>query len=538
MNKFHFSAVILIIAVFYCSLVAVTDDADPIEPPESTSPFALPDTLDSSTSNDSLINEYPRSGEMTLRQQVLAYVARERQSRRERILPFLFQSENFHWKGRSDIPLNFSLEGFTLHPFLISDIHLLQNYQSNYRTTYRQGTIKFRNEAYRLSPSLTESFLGLGDENMNHAQAMFRKGNLLGIHRLHLQAGYLGMEGNWFGINEKSRNLQIKLTQEWKDFNFSGRLGIIDQEISSLVLAELALSEPTVLQEEIRDIALLIGNPWLDIGYRYELSKIAGQERIWHDLLVKRHLSWHQHQLEARLEHVWLHLEQDSTQVLLNLEQQSDWGPVRWQNSLRYLQSNDYQGNADIWLKLFSSLELRGTWRQLRTAMPDQHFRDDRFGAGIQFRENSTYFSLVAGKRDYQNDRLSWAEAEVLFSWKTGRWGWQGKGWASLLWKRDNPDLPGWQGWQQLICSYHLPHDNELKLGLNLVFLGDLRDPSGEWLEAEYQIDCFAAVQITRQFEIKTEFINLNNSSGLMDCDRLFHSPFHVNFRVNWIFLN
>lgn len=528
----------LIIVFFYCSLVAVTDEIYVIDPAESTSPFAISDSLDIAADADSLKAEPTRAKELTHHQQVLAYAAREQQSRRELILPFLFQAENFHWKGRPDVPLNFNLEGFTLQPFLISDIHLLQNYQSNYRIVYRQGTVKFQNEDYHLSPSLTESFLGLGDENMNHAQAIFRKGNLLGVSHLHLQAGYLGMEGNWLGVNEKSRNLQLKLTQEWEDFFITGRLGVIDQKFSSLALIEQSFNEPTDLQEEIRDISLLIGNPWLDIGYRYELSKIAGQERIWHDLMVKRQLSWHQHQLEARLEYIWQSLEQDSTQFLLNLEQQSDWGPVRWQNSLRYHRDNDYQGKADIWLSLFRSLEVKGTWRQLQTAWPDQYSRDCRYGAGLQFRDNSIYFSLVAGRRDHLNDRLFWAETEALFSWRTGNWSWQGKGWAEMIWERDEPDLPGWQGWQQLICSYHLPHGNELKLGLNLTFLGDLRDPSGEWLEAEYQFDCFAAVQITRQFEIKTEFINLNNSSGLMGSDRYYNNPFHVNFRVNWIFLN
>ena len=64
------------------------------------------------------------------------FLADKKQMRNDFQLPFIIEKEDFHWKTPFNPNLHFSKNGFTHFPFLISNIHVIQNFAPLFNSAY------------------------------------------------------------------------------------------------------------------------------------------------------------------------------------------------------------------------------------------------------------------------------------------------------------------------------------------------------------------------------------------------------------------
>jgi len=497
-----------------------------------------------------------------LEHKLLNFITERKNSRKYLNLPFLHHSENFHYSALFDPIIIFQKIGFSLIPYKVKNYHVFQNFQSLLLTDQEKGTISFYQENYDLPIPLTESFLALGDNNMNHAGIWFAKGDIFSIKDLQLETSYLGQEGDWLGVNETSRNFNLHVLKKYSFGVIHFNSTIIDQEISALKLTEDPVDDSAA--EKFSDASVRFNTRFLNLGFRYEKWELNKNFRKTGSLLLNKDLSYRNHRLDLKYEYFRQSYEHDSEQKnLFSVDHNSRFLFINFTNNARYEDNDNYFIYSDLSCKLLAPLAVKLVVEQIDSSGPENIFFKSKKGIGFTIITKNINSELVAGKmqRDMENDNSSkngsinikynYLEFKNIMDFKIGKFGFFIKNY--LHYNNDySPSeqfeislIPKWQTKNTFEFSIDLNHGNAISIGLDHLFYSDLRDHTSNYnvLSSSF-INCFFSIKISELFNIKADFINVTDEKSFpysldhSSISNIFDYNTHINFGVNWIFIN
>ena len=84
-------------------------------------------------------------------------------------LPHLIYKENFHLSSPFNLNVRIRKNGFSEIPFATGNLQTVQNNRNIFRTIYKRGNIFYNSYGYSLPVAITETYMGLGDKDMNNS---------------------------------------------------------------------------------------------------------------------------------------------------------------------------------------------------------------------------------------------------------------------------------------------------------------------------------------------------------------------------------
>lgn len=484
-----------------------------------------------------------------LKKDVEAHIKQKNQMREDLFLPYLIHNENFHLKSSFDPDIRFIKNGFTIIPFEVSNTHILQNYKPFFNTEFKRDFIHFRQDDYELPVAITESFLGLGDVDMNHATVSLKKGNILGITNLNFKADYIGQDGKWLGTNEKSRNLNLHLfyNLNWGKLHFYHT--IIDQEIHTNKLANAPeIPEDPKIKEWTSDSAILFENRYLNIGGRYEKTEIDTLNRTLTEFILTKSLQNNNHFITLTWEY-FREKSDDSSFNIFTFNQSSDIFLFDIGNSCYYQDEDNYLLSSKISAKIFKPISLTAEYFIHEDIVANPNQPKDKIGAGLILNPSFIRLEAIYGKekipslQGYEGEDNRFVEISNDIRFKIKSLGINLTRWTlyrDINYEYSQP-LPNWQAKTILELVYNLEHNNAIKLGLNHFYTSeyDYTCDGEDYKMKNSNIDAYLTLKITDRFEIRVDVVNLTNTDHLFAYPSSFKLPgTHFNFNVQWIFVN
>jgi len=495
-----------------------------------------------------------------LEQELLAYLTKRRNSRNNIVLPFLYHSENFHYSALLDPVVVFQKNGFSIIPWKVKNYHIFQNFQSLLPFEQKLGVINFFQENYDLPIPLTESFLALGDNNMNHAGIWFSKGDIFALEGLHLEASYLGQEGNWLGINETSRNFNLHLFKNYSFGEIHYNSSIIDQNISASKLNVTHELDDNPVKEQFNDISIRFYNKFLNVGVRYEKWKIDDHIRNSGILFLNRSITSPDHKLELTYEYIHQDLtDNNEKKHLFSLFHISNISIIELSNNIRFEKDTNYFSHSDLSLRLSEPLAFKFILAKTINDESENDLLKYERGIGFSYVSEGIHTLLTTGKMQKElnfaaldpeeNLKIEYNFLEIRNSMKL-------RIKKLNLFIRNylhyNNDytaseksiIPAWQTGSTFEISMDLNHNNSLSIGAHHYYFSQLWDSiDNTYIENSNLINCYFSLGISELFTIKADFINVTgedyfpHSSDLLN-DNLYYYSTHINFGINWIFIN
>ncbi|MCD4797056.1 MAG: hypothetical protein K8R49_07815 [Candidatus Cloacimonetes bacterium] len=484
----------------------------------------------------------------TLKNQLDEYLKEKRQTHRNLFIPHLIYKENFHLKSPFDPAIQFTKNGFTIIPFEVSNTHILQNYKPFFNTRCVRDNIFFIEDDYDLPVAFSESYLGLGDFDMNHVTATLKKGNILGIKNLHFEGDYIGQDGEWLGTREQSRNYNIHLFCDlnWGKIHFYQTT--IDQKINPNVLKDAPeIPEKDEIKEWISDSAILFENRFINIGGLIKTTEIDTMKRKLSEIMLTKSIKNDNNLLTLTYEY-FRNTSVDSTFNIFSLNQSSDIYRFHLGNSGYFQNEDNYFLSSELSMKIFKpiSLSVKHLTRQetgYRNLEPE-----NRAGAGLIISPSFLRMEFIYGtetfdnSHGYESEDIRFFEMSNIINFNIRSFGINLKRWMLY---RDvmNLYLPTWQSKTILEVIYNMPYNNSIKLGLSHFYTSEYQftcdGTDTIYNMKNLNLDAYLAFQITDRFEIKLDAVNLTNSDHLFAYPSSSELPeFHVNFNVKWIFVN
>ena len=465
--------------------------------------------------------------------------------------PFLVNNENFHLRTPFNPNLNIIKNGFTIIPFSTSTINTLQNYQPFYNTSCRLGFIDFTNDNYDLPVAVTESFLGLGDIEMNHAFVSFKKGSLIGLKDLNLEFSYLGQDGLWLGKRERSGNLDVHVFYDYRDFRLHGYQTDIDQKIgSNKLFPALELASISEIKEQISDTAILLENPYLNLGYRTEKIKVDTLKREQITYLISKELIMADHSLKSTFEYID-NTTENTEDKRLTISHHSHISLLNWNNTAFYEGGDDYFLASELIVSPLAGLGLIANfqkygedsliplWQEQRI---DDLWQEQRFAGGLIWQNRYFKAKLLSGKDKIAGSNESFLESDFKASFDISNFTITPANW--LLYRNtDNIELPTLQSQTDMGIVLNLKYNNAVKLLIKHVYISEYgysEDFSEGYVINSFQnLNARLGFQITDRFNFNFDIINF------LGTEKLFGYPTseslegtHFNFGVQWIFIN
>ena len=156
--------------------------------------------------------------------------------------------ENFHLFS-PNANFYFNKNGFSIIPFKTQNIQILQDFSPHYQVDISGNFIKFSKSNYAHNIPVTKTFLGLGDEEMNHAFVKFLKGNVFSLENSGIEVSYLAQSGMWFDKDETSKNLDLHLFYHFNlgDLHFYN--STFNQNIPNVKLLENTITNTIKLND-------------------------------------------------------------------------------------------------------------------------------------------------------------------------------------------------------------------------------------------------------------------------------------------------
>ncbi len=456
--------------------------------------------------------------------------------------PFLLKKENFHLKSLSLLSAHFVKNGFSIFPFQIETTHFLQNFFPFYDIRNRGNLIFFRKDHYRLPVSVTQANLGLGDVNMNHAFVEFEKGNVLGLEGLHLEFGYLGQQGNWLGVNEKSANSDHHIFYDWKEFCFHYFGAQIDQKTAINNLMNTNHFPDEEIPEKFFDHNLLLENPYLDLGFRYEETEIDTIKQITRSFLMKKEFIWNNLDLQLGFEHFHYPKQKNDFQIY-RINQTFKRSIFGIESDVLYKDNsyNNYYFRSDI--EIGKDFTFFSKYQKFKNEWSDQNF----LGYGISFQDSlrnielqlgncidefQKYFGKITNNSFFLFDHfylrlqniLIYDDDEITYT------------------ARENvTSSPSWQLQNKFEIIFPLNYDNQIILGFDQFYISvfDYRLDKQLFRSSSSYLDGYLAIQITKRFRIQLDAQNLTAEEYLFNYPVSYQFPeTHFNFFIEWQFVN
>ena len=446
------------------------------------------------------------------------------ESANELFLSLPIYRENYHLQSAFPLNLYFRKNGFSIFPFRISEVHLLQNYLPFYQMKYTENSLDFTKINYDFPVAFSRTNLGLGDNEMNHAFLSFRKGNILGIKKLHLDFDVLTYDGLWLSEREKATNFNLKLLYDTNLGEFYFFVSSIDENISDYVLSE-ADSVHSAISEKSSDFTFLFANKIADIGVRHEKNKVGNDERETWQILLKKEIRLKNYRFGISLERFLQPVFSDSAFTILGFRQDSQIAGFDWENRIDYLNREKYEAASILQKAIFSHFFLQGKYSVYSFSNTLERkglgwiFKSDLFQNETSFglQKNSDKNGFYVETRNTANlpiNKISIKLQNRLFFRQAG-----------------NDDFfPKWQSKNLFEITGLLKYENSISLGIKHIFCSEIETES-----PTNNIDIYLKIGITPKFEIKGEIVNILNR------EELFGNPLpptHFIANVKWIFIN
>jgi hypothetical protein len=467
------------------------------------------------------------------------YLENKKELRENFQLPMIVENEDFHLKTPFNPNLHFSKNGFTHFPFLTSNIHTIQNYAPLLNAVYDKGFVDFTDDNYSLPVASTDVFLGLGDINMNHAAMNYHKGNIVGIPDLNLEVGYVGMDGKWLGKREKSRNFNGHLfyQKNW------GKLHLyytnIDMEISSNKLANPPQILATVIDRN-SDIAVKLENSFLNIGYRSENAKVDSIRRKLTEYWINKDIEFRNHQFKFNYEYFTSSKEDDFQ--IINLNHNSEISIFNFGNRLLLQEKDDYYLASLLKAKLHSCFQLQINFEKQESDSTNSLWQSERLGGGFILDFSQLNLNVLAGKDKIDDESISFVESKLKTNYSFGILNIALDNWT-LFHRTANVFAPQLQTQTNLEFQLDVKHDNLIKFGISNTYLSEYaffqNNQETETYSSYVNFDAWLAFQITKQFQIKLDAVNLTNAYSLFGLPAYESlAGRHFNFNIQWTFIN
>ncbi|MCK4311638.1 MAG: hypothetical protein KAW88_02765 [Candidatus Cloacimonetes bacterium] len=539
--------IILLIMITFPVIILAQNNVIP-EETEIDSLLFIPAKEDSLEIFEEEIPDTTISALKILKKDVEAHINQKNLMREYLFLPYLIYNENFHLKSPFDPDIRFIKNGFTIIPFEVSNTHILQNYKPFFNTEFKRDFIHFRQDDYELPVAITESFLGLGDVDMNHATVSLKKGNILGITNLNFEADYIGQDGKWLGVNEKSRNLNLHLFYNFNWVKLHFYHTTIDQEIHTNKLVNAPeIPENPKIKEWTSDSAILFENRYLNIGGRYEKTEIDTLNRTLTEFMLTKSLQNNNHFISL----IWEYLRErsdDSSFNILTLNQSSDILLFNIGNSGYYQDEDNYLLSSKIGGKIFKPISSTAKYFIHEDSVGNPNHPKEKMGVGLILNPSFLRLEAIYGtetpqKHKRKDNRFVEISNDIRFKIKS--FGINLISWTlyrDINYEYSQP-LPTWQAKTILELVYNLKYNNAIKLGLSHFYTSEY-EYTCDGADCIFKmknsnIDAYLAFQITDRFKIWVDAVNLTNT------DHLFAYPVshklpgtHFNFNVQWIFVN
>ncbi len=463
-----------------------------------------------------------------------------------RLLPYFLYSENFHYKTYPNPNLYITKNGFSLVPYLVRSSHIFQNLNPLYQADFRRNHLNFTQEKYELPVFLTNSFLGLGDENMNHVGVIFRKGLLLGIKNLNFNFGYLGQEGNWLGINEQSKHFDLMLDYASKIGSFYLFYSSLDQNISSDKFTDNPQDQEKI-KEKVSDLSFYFENPYINLGAKYEKIIIDNFIRHCYNFKFDKKITLNNHLLMGKIEFIKLK-ESEEDYFQFSLDHESRFNPITLINYGVIKDSDNYSYNNRLNLGLYKGISLISD--NFYFSSYDKEIAVNSVGLGIT--TNFIAMELLYSHKNeftdndmfelFSNLNIEVNSLEIIL-----------ENHLSYLFDfqiSENDDsekssLPKYRIQNRLELIYHLKFDNAIKLGIDQIFFSDYYahlfnlDMTPSYVGNALNFDGYISVQISTRFEIRLDVVNITNETHVFSFDRDEMIPAtHFNFNIFWTFIN
>ncbi|MFO7896660.1 MAG: hypothetical protein R6U84_06995 [Candidatus Cloacimonadales bacterium] len=444
-------------------------------------------------------------------------------SEEDLIIPLdFYYREDFHLKSAYEEEHYFTLNNFTLLDTMRSNTLLLQTYLPFYKQQNSGKLINFANSGYDLVVPYTATYLGLGDEEMNHGYFSFKKGEIFGLKNLKLETSYLGYAGNWLGSNEKASNLDFHLAWDsafgkWQ-YNFTN----INQDISAS-RSDFISAEP-----EIEDLstahALSFQNAWLDLGYRQTKSSLDSLETEYSQIYISKKFASRQHNLQLTYEKFFDHYDLQNWRW----QQQSNLAGFSWQNSGFWRDNQQYHYFSHLSYQL-ADFQVGAEFSEAESTI---HFRD--LLGNLAYKAKNFSLILKSGERQVAADKwqISRLKTQLTLPWRN----------CSLIlathweYQPDAPlQIPENQLISELALALNLQYENHLQLGFLHTYSSEYQ-PAGLIASAD-NLDFYLKVEITRYFEMYGKVVNVLDNHSMYD--QLETVPArHLNYGVKWLFVN
>ena len=446
-----------------------------------------------------------------------------------RKLPYHLVTENFHIMNLFDPKLIYSLNGFTILPNLVESSQLLQNLAPFYRYRFLDKLFIFENEFYQHPVAYTNSFLGLGDRNMNHAFVSLRKGDVF-TQNLEFNFAYLGQDGDWLGTREKSKNFHTSFFYESKLGDFIFHHTRINQSLSSYKLSA-DINSSAVIDEKNSINSFMWRNKYLNLGFQLENFQADTLKQNNNHFLVSKEFRIKADTLAVIYEHI-NDKTNDENINLFSLYNQLEINHLYAELFANYKDDDYFNFISKNKVALIKEFSLLFNYTKSKDYLTNENYFDKKWEAGLavnQIQSKILYGSKQEYEKSYEyvkintNPNIFFANLEV----KLNNW---------LFYNIDEPDyIPQWQQKAFLDFILHLKHNNRITFGLNDHLYSEFINADNEIIDNTFFLNAYLAIGITDYFEIKVDLINIFNQDDINNIDI---NKRHYNFSLRWFFIN
>ena len=562
MRKF---IIILAIVVFSTYILAQTEMEENTAQDTVNTEIAILDTLEERIDPKLLLAELSN------------FLDDKREMENDLFLPHLIYKENFHLSSPFNLNIRITKNGFSEIPFATGNLQTVQNNQNIYNTIYKRGNIFYNSLEYSLPVAITETYMGLGDIDMNNISFSLMKGDIFGIPSFDMQFDFLGEKGIWLGYNnEVSQNFHLHLSY---DLNFA-KIHFDNSEIDQTLpgkkdIYNYAFPTESASNKE-KEYTITIENKIIDIGFKYKnndykMDNIFRKERNLMQVLAQKKMQIPNHRLDLSYEIISEDITiknysnpdttfitlSDNSFYIISGNHESNILEFSIGNTGYYQDKYNFQFDSEIIKQIFHGFIFFGEYSTLSNEyfpnyLPTflQHQTRSRIGGGILINPYQLRSKITIGQHTIEEFVGEYYEIQNKLDMKIAKnIGFEIEQWlrnerTTICVEDDNNynlySYPEWQISNLVEFTYFLKYNNAIKLGLKHIYhssysytLGDMDTIFQNYTQ---NFDAYLKIQLTDRFEISVDAINLTNNEIMFT--NYNHPGTHFNFNVHWMFIN
>jgi len=507
--------------------------------------------------------------------EIIKFLNDKKQMDREFFLPYLIYKENFHISSPFNLNLRITKNGFSEIPFTTGNLQTVQNNQNIYKRIYKRGNIYYNSLEYSLPVAITETYMGLGDIDMNNVSVSLIKGDIFGISNLDLQFDYLGEKGIWQGVeNEVIQNSHLYLSYDLDFAKVHFDNSLIDQTLpGEKDIYNYAYPFESASNKE-NEYSVKIENNIIDIGFIYKNNDYTMEDRFHKErdlmqVLAQKKFQILNHQLDFSYEYVaediiissysnpdsTIIIKRDDSFYIISGDHESNIFGFKLGDTGYYQDENNFQLDSELTKEVFYGLNLLGEFTtrsgeyftNLTDIFPQRQSRSD-VGGGIVIVFPLIRTRAVMGQHHIEdfNGNYYYLQNSINLG-LTKNIGFKFDQWLrneQINYRvESNTDIwkyPEWQMSNFLELTYSLKYNNAIKLGLKHIYHSSysytLDDMDTIFQNDTQNFNAYLKIQLTNNFEISIDAVNLTNNKIMFTNSN--HPGTHFNFNVHWIFMN